>query len=139
VITRRALLAGLAGSAGLVGLGLLGGYLLRDGLRLGSPSHGGMMGGGMTNGGMMGSATSTDMSMYMKLFDRHTELRRTVDEIPGDVRTTTESDSPDLSALLQAHVSSMYGHVNQQAEVTCRATVCRHFSATPRDTGGSFP
>ncbi len=119
MITRRALLAGLAAGGGLLGLGLLGGYLLRDGMRLGGSSGGGMMGGGMMNGGMMGSATSADMSMYMKLFDRHTELRRTADEIPGGVRTTTESDSAELTALLQAHVSSMYGHVNQQAEVTC--------------------
>ena len=118
MITRRALLAGLAAGGSLLGLGLLGGYLLRDALRLG-PSEGGMMGGGMMNGGMMGSATYADMSMYMKLFDRHTELRRTVNEIPGGVRTTTESDSAELTALLQAHVSSMYGHVNQAAEVTC--------------------
>jgi hypothetical protein len=113
VITRRALLAGLAAGGSLLGLGLLGGYLLRDALRLG-PSEGGMM-----SGGMMGSATSADMNMYMELFDRHTELRRTVNEIPGGVRTSTESDSAELTALLQAHVSSMYGHVNQQAEVTC--------------------
>jgi hypothetical protein len=119
VITRRALLAGLAAGGGLLGLGLLGGYLLRDGMRLGGSSGGGMMGGGMMSGGMMGSATSVDMNMYMKLFDRHTELRRTVNEIPGGVRTTTESDTAELTALLQAHVSSMYGHVNQQAEVTC--------------------
>jgi hypothetical protein len=113
VITRRALLAGLAAGGSLLGAGLLGGYLLRDALRLGRSE------GGMMSGGMMGSATSADMNMYMKLFDRHTELRRTANEIPGGVRTTTESDSTELTALLQAHVSSMYGHVNQQAEVTC--------------------
>jgi len=68
---------------------------------------------------MMGSATFADMSTYMELFNRHTEVRRTVEEIPGGVRTTTESEAPDLTAQLQAHVSIMYGHVNQKAEVKC--------------------
>lgn len=98
---------GLLGGA-VIGLALAGGYLLRAAVRIGS-----------TPDGMMGSATSADMSTYMDLFNRHTELRRTVDEIPGGVRTTTESDSPDLVAELQTHVSSMYSHVNQKAEVTC--------------------
>lgn len=42
--------------------------------------------------GMMASATTADMSSYMDLFSRHTELRRTVEAIPGGVRTLTESD-----------------------------------------------
>jgi len=111
-ITRRAALGLLAGGGALVGLGLAGGYLLRDALKS-------MRGDGMMGSGMMGSATQADMSSYMKLFDRHTELRRTVETIDGGVRTTTESDAPDLVALLQAHVSSMYTHLNQHAEVTC--------------------
>ncbi len=68
---------------------------------------------------MMGSATSADMNMYMEMFNRHSEIRRTVEQIPGDVRTTTESDAPELAAQIQAHVSSMYGHLRQGAEVTC--------------------
>ena len=116
----------LAGGGLLLGLGLAGGYLLRGALRWGiAPEQGGMMGSGM-----MGAATSADMSMYMDLFNRHTELRRTVEEVSGGVRTTTESDAPDLVAQLQAHVSSMYGHVVQGAEVTCMSdslpTLFRH-------------
>lgn len=119
-ITRRAALGGLLAGGGLLGLGLAAGYLLRDAVRLGAPSNGGgMMGGGMMSGGMMGSATSADMSTYAEMFNRHTEIRRTVEEIPGGVRTTTESDAPELVAQLQAHVSSMYGHLKQGAEVTC--------------------
>jgi hypothetical protein len=38
------------------------------------------------------------------------------------MRTTTESDSPDLVAELQAHVSTMYSHVGQSAEVTCMSS-----------------
>ncbi len=82
---------------------------------------GGRSGGMMSGGGMMGSATSADMSTYMEMFNRHTEIRRTVEEIPGGVRTTTESDVPALTAQIQAHVSSMYGHLQQGAEVTCRS------------------
>lgn len=119
-ITRRAALGLLAGGGALIGLGVAGGYLLRDVLNVLSQaaSHG-ARGDGMMGTGMMGSATSADMSMYMDLFNRHRELRRTVEEIPGGVRTTTESDAPDLVAQLQAHVSSMYNHVEQGAQVTC--------------------
>jgi hypothetical protein len=56
-----------------------------------------MMGGGMMGGPM-------DMSRYMQMFMCHREISRVVEEIPGGVRTTTESNSPDLAAQLQAHV-----------------------------------
>ncbi len=114
-ITRRAALGLLAAGGALIALGLAGGSLLRDVLKS-------IGGGGMMGSGMMGSATQADMSSYTKLFDRHTELRRTVEMIDGGVRTTTESDAPDLIALLQAHVSSMYSHLNQHAEVTCMSS-----------------
>lgn len=112
-LTRRGALGALLVGGGLIGLA--GGYLLRGFLGLG----GGSTSGGMMGRGMMGSATSADMTLYQDLFNRHTELRRTVSEIPGGVSTTTESDALDLVAQLQAHVSSMYGHLNQKAEVTC--------------------
>jgi hypothetical protein len=111
-ITRRAAIGLLAGGGALLGFGIVGGYLLRDALKS-------LAGGRMMGTGMMGGATQVDMSSYMKLFDRHTEIRRTVEAIEGGVRTTTESDAPDLVGLLQAHVSSMYTHLDQQAEVTC--------------------
>lgn len=44
--------------------------------------------------GMMGGVSGTDMDRYMTMFARHTELRRTVENIPGGIRTTTESDAP---------------------------------------------
>src|SRR5207244_11671029 len=114
-ITRRAALGLLAAGGALVALGLAGGSLLRDALKS-------VGGGGMMGSGMMGGATQADMSSYMKLFDRHTELRRTVETIDGGVRTTTESDATDLIALLQTHVSSMHSHLNQHAEVTCMSS-----------------
>jgi len=114
-ITRRAALGLLVASGALLGLGLAGGYVLRDALK--SVARGGVMGSGS-----MGSATQADMSSYMKLFDSHTDLRRTVEAIDGGVRTTTESDAPELIALLQTHVSSMYSHLDQHAEVTCMSS-----------------
>ncbi len=114
-ITRRAALGLLAANGTLLGLRLAAGYVLRDALKS-------VAGGGMMGSGSMGSATQADMSSYMKLFDRHTDLRRTVEVIDGGVRTTTESDAPELIALLQTHVSSMYSHLNQRAEVTCMSS-----------------
>ena len=114
-ITRRAAIGLVAAGGALLGLGLTGGYLLRDALKS-------MAGGGMMGTGMMGSATPADMSAYTNLFERHTEIRRTVETIDGGVRAITESDAPDLVVQLQAHVSSMYTHLNQNAEVTCMSS-----------------
>jgi hypothetical protein len=116
--TRRAALAAVGASA-VAGLG----YALRG--ILGSPvPH-----IRLTDGGMMG-ASPADMSLYMDMFNRHTEITRTVEEIPGGVRTTTQSNAPDLAAQLHAHVSSMYSHVDQGSEVMCMSqslpTLFRH-------------
>jgi hypothetical protein len=84
-----------------------------------------MMGRGSSSpgaGDMMGSATSADMSTYMDMFDHHTRIRRMVEQVPGGVRTTTESDTPALAAQLQAHVSAMYEHLHQGREVTCMSS-----------------
>ena len=113
--TRRAALGLLAAGGALIGLGVAGGYLLRDALKS-------VAGGGMMGSGMMGSATQADMSSYVNLFDRHTEIMRKVEVIDGGVRTTTESDAADLIGQLQTHVSSMYTHLNQHAEVTCMSS-----------------
>ncbi|MEP6753636.1 MAG: hypothetical protein ABI959_12905 [Candidatus Dormiibacterota bacterium] len=114
-ITRRAAIGLFAAGSALLGIGVAGGYLWRDALRS-------AFGGGIVGTGMMGSATQSDMSAYTNLFNRHTEIRRMVEPIDGGVRTTTESDAPDLVRLLQAHVSSMYTHLDQHAEVTCMSS-----------------
>lgn len=101
-VTRRAALAMLGAGGGLLGLG----YILR-GIVGTPPSHAGP--------GMSG----VEMSTYMEMFNRHSELRRVVDEIPGGVRTITESDSPDLAALLHQHVPSMYARLDRSDEVMC--------------------
>lgn len=104
-IPRRAALAVL-GAAGTVAVF---GYLLRTTII--------RMPAGRADGpGMMGGISGTDMSRYMTMFARHTELRRTVENIPGGIRTTTESDAADLVAQLHAHVGAMYDHLGQGAE-----------------------
>jgi hypothetical protein len=117
--SRRAALAALGASA-VMGIG----YALRG--ILGSP----VLGIRLTDGGGMMGASPADMSLYMEMFNRHNEITRTVEEIPGGIRTTTQSNSPDLVAQLQAHVSSMYSHVEQGAEVMCMSgslpTLFRH-------------
>jgi hypothetical protein len=106
--TRRATLAAL-GAGAVMSIG----YALRG--ILGSP----VLSIRLTDGGGMMGASPADMSLYMDMFHRHSELTRTVEEIPGGIRTTTQSNSPDLVAQLQAHVSSMHFHVDQGAEVMC--------------------
>ncbi len=108
-LPRRVVLAALGAGGGAAVLG----YLLRGvvgwhvpGFRL--ADHDGCMGVG-----------PADMSHYMEMFRRHSEITRTVDEIPGGIRTTTQSNSPDLVGQLQAHVSSMYSRLGQGAEVMC--------------------
>jgi hypothetical protein len=117
-LTRRAALAALA-TSGLLGVG----YVFRGifeapvpASRLNGTGDGG---GGMMGGGMMGNVGAADLSIYMDMFNRHNEISRVVQEIPGGVRTTTQSDVPELAAQLKAHVSSMYSDVEQRAEIMC--------------------
>lgn len=103
----------LLGTLGLGGAAVVVGYALRSNI-IGMPWS-------RANGPGMG-VSGTDMSRYMEMFARHTELLRTVEDVPGGVRTTTESDAPDLVAELQAHVSSMYEHLAQGSEVDCMSS-----------------
>lgn len=66
----------------------------------------GMMGGGMMGGG--------DMGTIRQLFANHDQVHRTVKEIPGGIRAVTESDNPQISALIQSHVPSMYQRINNR-------------------------
>jgi hypothetical protein len=117
-LTRRATLGALGASGGAFALG----YLLRgfrwSALDIRLVDHNGM------------GVDPADMSRYTEMFNRHSEITRTVEEIPGGIRTTTESNSPDLVGQLQAHVSSMYSHVDRGAEVMCMSgslpTLFRH-------------
>lgn len=107
-LTRRSVLA-MLGLGSVLGLG----YVVRS--VVGPPASRIRLADGH---GFMG-ADPMDMGRYMEMFARHNEISRTVHEIPGGVRTTTESNSPDLAAQLQAHVTSMYSSINQGVEVMC--------------------
>ncbi|MGA9674102.1 MAG: hypothetical protein WBR28_02260 [Mycobacterium sp.] len=111
MLTRRGALAALSalGAGSVLGLG----YALRGIFE--SPTTRIRL----TTGGCMGGVGMADMNLYMDMFMRHREISRTVEEIPGGVRTTTQSNSPDLAAQLHTHVSSMYSHLDQGVEVTC--------------------
>lgn len=126
VFTRRAALAALGAGGGAAMLS----YLLRGIARWPVPDirladHDGCMGVG-----------HGDMMRYAAMFRRHNEITRVVEEIPGGVRTTTQSSAPDLVAQLQAHVSSMYARLDQGAEVMCMSsslpTLFRHASGYRR-------
>lgn len=68
----------------------------------------GMMSGDrmMGNSGMMEG--NSDMRVVRQLFAYHDQIRRSVEEIPGGVRTLTESDNPEIATLIQQHVASMH-------------------------------
>jgi hypothetical protein len=112
-VSRRAALAALGAVAAVGALGGLA-YGLRAILESDGPGDGGIMGSGM-----MGNTSPADMNVYMDMFNRHSEIHRVVEQIPGGVRTTTQSDAPDLTAQLHTHVSTMYSHLQQGAEMTC--------------------
>ncbi|MEY8014213.1 hypothetical protein [Mycobacterium servetii] len=106
-VRRRAALAALgAGGAAVVGFALRGASAW-PAPRIRLADHDGCMAG------------PADMRRYAQMFHRHNEITRTVEDIPGGVRTTTQSASPDLAAQLQAHVSSMYTQLDQGIEVMC--------------------
>jgi predicted lipid-binding transport protein (Tim44 family) len=73
---------------------------------------GGMM-GGMMGGDSMGE-TMGPMRTGMELFMRHTQIRRSVTELPNGVHAVTESDDPQTAALIQAHVGEMYQRLDEE-------------------------
>lgn len=117
-MNRRTLLrlvARLAAAAASVGVPI---SIFR--VRARADDMGEMMGSGMMNGGMMGNSPADrhDMATVMKLFANHEKLRRTVYSVPNGVRTVTESDNPEVAALLQAHVAAMYQRLDKDEPFT---------------------
>ncbi len=80
---------------------------------------GGMMGmkGGMKDigGGTMGvrrdSATMAQMATTHYLVVNHDRIARTVTNLPDGIRTTTESDDPQVAQRIREHVAVMYARV----------------------------
>ena len=66
----------------------------------------------MMDGDMMGSGMmSGDMGIIHQLFVNHSQIHRTVQDVPGGIRSVTESDNPKIAALIQAHVPTMYQRI----------------------------
>ena len=61
-----------------------------------------MMGGGMMDENMM-----RDMGPIHGLLTQHEKIHRTVEEIPGGVRTVTTSEEPQVIDLIRTHVREM--------------------------------
>jgi len=104
--------------------------------------QGGMMRGMMGSRGMMGgrgmmNVSNHDMATYMEMFNRHTKIRRHVEQLPNGIRTVTESDEVHIAAFLHEHVPSMWAYVNAGEEVRCmsnsRPTMFRNADKYRRD------
>jgi hypothetical protein len=66
---------------------------------------------GMMHGDMMGAGG--DMSIIHQLFANRGQIHRTVQEIPHGIQAVTESDNPDVTALIQSHVPKMYQRLDR--------------------------
>jgi hypothetical protein len=83
-----------------------------------APMHGGPQ--GMGPGMMMGMGhdrtTMAQMSVVHELIVNHDRITRKVSNLPNGIRTTTESDDPEIAQLIQEHVASMVERVNAQSD-----------------------
>ncbi len=61
---------------------------------------------GMT-GGNHDAATMAQLSDIHALLSNHDRIKRTVTNLPNGIRTVTESDEPQIAALIKKHVAEM--------------------------------
>lgn len=71
-----------------------------------------MMDEHMMGPGMMGD-NGQDMQIVHQLFAYHDQIHRSVETVPGGVKTVTESDNPEIAALIQQHVASMHQRLEE--------------------------
>lgn len=67
-----------------------------------------------------GGGHGTDMMQIHSLFANRGQIRRTVTQIPGGVRATTESDDPAVVLQLREHVQSMYARLKDKRPINAR-------------------
>lgn len=84
----------------------------------GPPDRMGEMCGGHGMG--PGGGHGGDMMGIHALFAHRDQIRRTVTQIPGGVRTTTESDDPAVAAQLRDHVRAMYARLAEGRPINAR-------------------
>lgn len=68
------------------------------------------MGPGMM-GGAHDSATMAQLRDIHAMLINHDRIKRTVTDLPNGIRTVTESDDPQVAALIKKHVAQMSGRV----------------------------
>ena len=94
---------------------MMGGDMMGDGQMMGD----GMMMGGdmpewmMSHEGMMGENMMRDMRVIHRLLANHEQIERTVEDIPGGVRTETTSPNPELAQFIRTHVRQMKERVEE--------------------------
>ena len=87
----------------------------------GGPGMGMGMGMGPGSGhGADGAGHGADMMGIHFLFAHRDEIRRTVVQVAGGVRTTTEADDPAVAAQLQEHVRAMYARLKDGRPINAR-------------------
>jgi len=53
------------------------------------------------------AGSAADMGLVHDLLTNHTKIKRTVTNLPDGIRTVTESDDPQVTHAIKAHVASM--------------------------------
>ena len=112
----------IAVAAGLVTAGAVGAATAVFAHPAGGPARpGAAMCGGPGMGGMgPGGGHGGDMMGIHALFAHRDQIKRTVTQIPGGVRTTTESDDPAVVAQLRDHVQAMYARLKGGQPINAR-------------------
>ena len=108
-----------AASVGLALAGVLGAATAVFAHPGGGPSRGGGMCGGGRGVGP-GGGHGGDMMGIHALFAQRDQIRRTVTQVPGGVRTTTESDDPAVVEQLREHVQAMYARLKEGRPINAR-------------------
>lgn len=108
-----------AASVGLALAGVLGAATAVFAHPGGGASRGGGMCGGSRGMGP-GGGHGGDMMGIHALFAQRDQIRRTVTQIPGGVRTTTESDDPAVVEQLREHVQAMYARLKEGRPINAR-------------------
>jgi hypothetical protein len=100
---------------------------MRHGMGHGMGHHGGRVmmrehgmgpGAGPGRMGMMGmmgqgSATPAELGEIHDMLVNHDRIKRTVTNLPDGIRTTTESDDPQIAAVIASHVAGMDERVRE--------------------------
>ena len=110
------------GSGSMRGMGMgmhgpMGQGQMDQNMRGRGPGMRGRMGLGMMGMGMMGGdATADERGDLHDLFFNHEKIKRTVTNLPEEIRTVTELDDPQVAATIQKHVAEMGKRVEERRD-----------------------